>query len=98
MNLRLLNAEEKAINNLKRKASFEKNALLCEIIASIADKSLKKGLKCIGNAGAYGPLVELNEQKGSEGVLLDVYSGAHYHQQTIREGEVPGSSFSLRDG
>src|SRR5438105_8983686 len=27
-----------------------------------ADASLKKGLKCFGNAGAYGPLVELNEQ------------------------------------
>ena len=26
------------------------------------DETLKKGLKCIGNAGAYGPLVQLDEQ------------------------------------
>ncbi len=58
--------------------------------ANKADATLKKGLKCIGNAGAYGPLVELNEQKESEDVRLDVYSGEHYHQQAIREREVPG--------
>jgi len=58
--------------------------------ANKADTSLKKGLKCIGNAGAYGPLVELNELKESADVKLDVYSGEHYHQQTIREREVPG--------
>jgi len=61
--------------------------------ANKADPSLKKGLKCIGNAGAYGPLVELNEQKESEEVKLDVYSGEHYHQQAIREREVPGSFY-----
>jgi hypothetical protein len=61
--------------------------------ANKADPTLKKGLKCIGNAGAYGPLVELNEQKESEDVLLDVYSGEHYHQQTIREREVPGAFY-----
>src|SRR5215475_5654230 len=54
------------------------------------DATLKKGLKCIGNAGAYGPLVELNEQKEGADVKLNVYSGEHYHQQTIREREVPG--------
>ena len=54
------------------------------------DATLKKGLKCIGNAGAYGPLVELNEHKEGEDVKLDVYSGEHYHQQAIREREVPG--------
>jgi hypothetical protein len=58
-----------------------------------ADASLKKGLKCIGNAGAYGPLVELNEQRESAEVKLDVYSGEHYHQQTIREREVPGAFY-----
>src|SRR5262249_27055 len=58
--------------------------------ANKADASLKKGLKCIGNAGAYGPLVELNEQKESKDIKLDVYSGEHYHQQTIREREMPG--------
>jgi len=47
-------------------------------------------LKCIGNAGAYGPLVELNELRESTEVKLNVYSGEHYHQQTIREREVPG--------
>jgi len=55
-----------------------------------ADASLKKGLKCIGNAGAYGPLVELNELRESTDVKLTVYSGEHYHEQTIREREVPG--------
>ena len=35
--------------------------------ANKADPTLKKGLKCIGNAGAYGPLVELNEQKEAAG-------------------------------
>jgi len=58
--------------------------------ANKADPTLKKGLKCIGNAGAYGPLVELNEQKEAADVELDVYSGEHYHQQTVREREVPG--------
>ncbi|PYU67360.1 MAG: hypothetical protein DMG49_19060 [Acidobacteria bacterium] len=55
-----------------------------------ADASLKKGLKCFGNAGAYGPLVELNEQNEGADVTLDVYSGEHYHRQSIREQEVPG--------
>jgi hypothetical protein len=55
-----------------------------------ADANLRKGLKCIGNAGAYGPLVELNEQRESTEVKLNVYSGEHYHQQTLREREVPG--------
>jgi hypothetical protein len=58
--------------------------------ANKADPTLKKGLKCIGNAGAYGPLVELNEQKEAADVKLNVYSGEHYHQQTILEREVPG--------
>jgi hypothetical protein len=61
--------------------------------ANKADPTLKKGLKCIGNAGAYGPLVELNEQKEGEDVLVDVYSGEHYHQQTIRDREIPGSFY-----
>ena len=55
-----------------------------------ADPSLKKGLKCIGNAGVYGPLVELNEQREALEVSLNVYSGDHYHQQKVREREVPG--------
>jgi hypothetical protein len=55
-----------------------------------ADANLRKGLKCIGNAGAYGPLVELNELRESTDVELNVYSGEHYHQQRIREREVPG--------
>ena len=61
--------------------------------ANKSDATLKKGLKCIGNAGAYGPLVELNEQKENEDIPLDVYSGEHYHQQTIREPEVPGAFY-----
>lgn len=61
--------------------------------ANKADPNLKKGLKCIGNAGAYGPLVELNEQKESADAVLNVYSGEHYHQQTIREREVPGAFY-----
>jgi hypothetical protein len=55
-----------------------------------SDPSLKKGLKCIGNAGAYGPLVELNEQRDALEVSLNVFSGDHYHQQKVREQEVPG--------
>ena len=55
-----------------------------------ADATLKKGLKCIGNAGAYGPLVELNEQREGADVKLNVYSGEHYHQQIVREREAPG--------
>jgi hypothetical protein len=55
-----------------------------------ADATLKKGLKCIGNAGAYGPLVELNERNDAKDVKLDVYSGEHYHEQTIRKREAPG--------
>jgi hypothetical protein len=58
--------------------------------ANKPDPTLKKGLKCIGNAGAYGPLVELNELKETADVKLNVYSGEHYHQQSIREREVPG--------
>jgi len=58
--------------------------------ANRANPTLRKGLKCIGNAGAYGPLVELNEQREGADVKLNVYSGEHYHQQTIREREVPG--------
>ena len=55
-----------------------------------ADAILKKGLKCIGNAGAYGPLVELNEQREGAVVKLNVYSGEHSHQRAIRERQVPG--------
>ena len=54
-----------------------------------ADATLKKGLKCIGNGGAYGPLVELNDQRKGSEVKLNVYSGEHYHQQKVREREVP---------
>ena len=55
-----------------------------------ADANVRKGLKCIGNAGAYGPLVELNELRESAEVELNVYSGEHYHQQKVREREVQG--------
>jgi hypothetical protein len=61
--------------------------------ANKADETLKKGLKCIGNAGAYGPLVELNEQNEGKDVELDVFSGEHYQRQTIREHEAPGPFF-----
>src|SRR5262249_44356577 len=61
--------------------------------ANKADPTVKKGLKCIGNAGAYGPLVELNEQTEGDDVGLNVYSGEHHHQQSIREREVPGSFY-----
>src|SRR5207245_2445677 len=68
------------------------------------DETLKKGLKCIGNAGAYGPLVQLDEQpvikshyskklkrKVHANPKLDVYSGEHFHQQNApNEIEVPG--------
>jgi hypothetical protein len=47
--------------------------------ANRAYATLKKGLKCIGNAGAYGPLVELNEQNEGKDVKLNVHSGEHYH-------------------
>ena len=34
--------------------------------------------------------MELNELREGSDVKLNVYSGEHYHQQTIREREVPG--------
>lgn len=61
--------------------------------ANKSDATLKKGLKCIGNAGAYGPLVELNEQNEGKDVKLNVYSGEHYHQQAIRDRETPGQFY-----
>jgi hypothetical protein len=68
------------------------------------DDTLKKGLKCIGNAGAYGPLVQLDEhpvvyeyfskklkQKVRTNPKLNVYSGEHFHQQNApREIEIGG--------
>jgi hypothetical protein len=47
-------------------------------------------LKVIANATAYGAFVELNEQRESKPVKLDVFSGEHYHRQTARDVEVPG--------
>ena len=47
----------------------------------------------IGNAGAYGPLVELNEQTEGKDIKLVVYSGEHYHEQSTREREVPGEFY-----
>jgi hypothetical protein len=71
-----------------------------------SDESMRNGLKCVGNAGAYGPLVELNEQpiiqsytdkKTKQRVYthpkLDVYSGEHYHQQDATSEIETGGKF-----
>lgn len=58
-----------------------------------SDPSMKKGLKCIGNGGAYGPLVELNEQHQGREFRLDVYSGEHSHQQVTQDWEEPGDFY-----
>jgi hypothetical protein len=58
--------------------------------ANESDKTLKHALKVIANATAYGAFVELNEERKSTPVELDVFSGEHYHRQSARDVEVPG--------
>src|SRR5262249_21087050 len=58
--------------------------------ANESDKTLKHALKVIANSTAYGAFVELNEERKSKPVALDVYSGEHYHLQSVRDVEVPG--------
>jgi hypothetical protein len=58
--------------------------------ANESDKTLKHALKVIANSTAYGAFVELNEERKSERVELDVFSGEHYHRQSARDVEVPG--------
>jgi hypothetical protein len=58
--------------------------------ATESDKTLKHALKIIANSTAYGAFVELNEERKSKPVQLDVFSGEHYHQQSARDVEVPG--------
>jgi hypothetical protein len=55
-----------------------------------SDETLKHALKVIAKAIAYGASVELNEQRESKPVKLDVFSGEHYHNQPTRDVEVPG--------
>lgn len=55
-----------------------------------SDKELKHALKIIANSGAYGLFVQLDERIERKQARLDVYSGQHYHNQPIRELEVPG--------
>jgi hypothetical protein len=58
--------------------------------ANESDKTLKHALKVIANSTAYGAFVELNEERKSKPVELDVFSGEHYHRQSARDVEVPG--------
>jgi len=58
--------------------------------ANESDKTLKHALKVIANSTAYGAFVELNEERKSKPVKLDVFSGEHYHRQSARDVEVPG--------
>jgi hypothetical protein len=58
--------------------------------ANESDKTLKHALKVIANSTAYGAFVELNEERKSKPVKLDVFSGEHYHRQSSRDIEVPG--------
>jgi len=58
--------------------------------ANESDKTLKHALKVIANSTAYGAFVELNEERESKPVELDVFSGEHYHRQSSRDVEVPG--------
>jgi hypothetical protein len=58
--------------------------------ANESDKTLKHALKVIANSTAYGAFVELNEERKSKPVELDVFSGEHYHRQSARDIEVPG--------
>ena len=53
-----------------------------------SDKELKHSLKIIANSGAYGLFVQLDERP--ERAKLDVFSGVHYHHQSIKELEAPG--------
>lgn len=52
--------------------------------------TLKHALEVIANSTAYGAFVELNEERKSKPVQLDVYSGEHYHRQSARDIEVRG--------
>ncbi|SPF36940.1 conserved hypothetical protein [Candidatus Sulfotelmatobacter kueseliae] len=61
--------------------------------ANESDKTLKHALKVIANATAYGAFVELNEQRESAPVELDVFSGEHHHNQPARDLEVPGKLY-----
>lgn len=58
--------------------------------ANESDKTLKHALKVIANSTAYGAFVELNEERKSKPVKLDVFSGEYYHRQSARDVEVPG--------
>jgi hypothetical protein len=58
--------------------------------ANESDTTLKHALKVIANSTAYGAFVELNEERSSKPVKLDVFSGEHYHRQSARDVEVPG--------
>jgi hypothetical protein len=58
--------------------------------ANESDKTLKHALKVIANSTAYGAFVELNEDRKSKPLGLDVFSGNHHHRQSARDVEVPG--------
>jgi hypothetical protein len=60
------------------------------IKANESDKTLKHALKVIANSTTYGAFVELNEERKSKPVELNVFSGEHYHRQSVRDVEVPG--------
>jgi hypothetical protein len=64
--------------------------LIEERKANESDKTLKRALKIIANSTAYGAFVELNEERKSKPVEIDVFSGEHYHRQSARDVEVPG--------
>jgi hypothetical protein len=58
--------------------------------ANESDKTLKHALKVIANSTAYGAFVELNEERKSKPIKLEVFSGEHHHVQSARDVEVHG--------
>jgi len=62
--------------------------------ANEKNKTLKHALKIIANSTSYGCFVELNEEKESKAVKLEVYSGDdHYTLVNVKETESPGSLY-----
>ena len=62
--------------------------------ANEKNKALKHALKIIANSTSYGCFVELNEEKVTEAVKLEVYSGDDHHTlRDVKEVESPGSLY-----
>ncbi len=60
--------------------------------ANEKNKALKHALKIVANSTSYGCFVELNEEKESKAVKLEVYSGDdHCTLMSVKKVEDPGS-------